>query len=112
MENQEKHNQPKSEFLRNYNKDSTKPQYKKKKDLLEGFKVRNSFEVQINPYTKMVCSVFESETKSGLYKTEQRIGFNRIVYDGNLLFVVAETLKELGDAFVPLELRPKREGSN
>ncbi len=108
-ENNQKSSEPKSEFLKSIKKEAIKPAYKKRKDLLEGYKFRNSYEVELNPYTKMVCSLYESESKEGLFRTEQKIGYNRIIYDGNLLFVVAETLKELGDPFVPEKLRPRRE---
>lgn len=110
--NDNKPNQPKSTFLKSFNKSNDKSQQRKKTDLLEGYKSVNSFEVQLTQYTKMVCSLYESKTRPGLYRTEQRINYSRIVYDGNLLFVVAETLRELGDAFVPQDLRPKKEGLN
>ena len=109
MENSQKSSEPKSEFLQQIKKDTGKPPYKKKRDLLEGYTFRNSFEVQLNQYTKMVCSLYESSSKEGLFRVEQRIGYNRVIYDGNFLFVVAETLKELGDPFVPENLRPRRE---
>ena len=108
-----KPNKPKSEFLQNFSKGNDRQSPRKKVDLLEGYAIVNSFEVQLTQYTKMVCSLHESKTRPGLFRTEQRINYSRIVYDGNLLFVVAETLKELGDSFVPPELRPKKpEGSN
>ena len=99
-------------FLQQSNNSAKKQQKKVKKDLLAGYKFKNSFEVHLNPYTKMVCTLFESESKPGLFRIEQRIGYNRIVYDGNFSFVVAETLKELGKPFVPENLRPKVEGSS
>lgn len=111
MENNQKSSEPTSEFLKDIKKDAGKPAYKKRKDLLDGYKFRNSFEVDLNPYTKMVCSLYESESKEGLFRCEQKIGYNRVIYDGNLIFVVAETLKELGDPFVPENLRPRREKS-
>jgi len=107
MENNQKASEPKSEFLKNFKSSANKPAYKKRKDLLEGYKFRNSYEVELNPYTKMVCSVYESESKEGLFRCELKIGYNRVIFDGNFLFVVAETLKELGDPFVPADLRPK-----
>ncbi len=106
-ENNQKSSEPKSEFLQKFRKDAGKPPYKKRKDLLEGYKFRNSYEVELNPYTKMVCSLYESDSKEGLFRCELKIGYNRIIFDGNLLFVVAETLKELGEPFVPIDLRPK-----
>jgi len=107
-----KPNVPRSEFLQNFNKNTDGQQGKKKRDLLEGFKLVNSFEVPLTQYTKMICSLYENEARPGVFRTEQKINYSKIVYDGNLLFVVAETLKELGEPFVPSELRPKKEGLN
>jgi len=100
---------PKNEFLNKVN--NKQHTSKKKRDILDGYEWRNSYEVILGPYAKMICTLYESGSRPGLFRTEQRIGYNRIVYDGNLLFVVAETLKELGDVIVPESLRPKKEGS-
>lgn len=116
-ENEHKPSEPTNELLKQY----SKPQKqftgnKKRKDLLDGFVWRNSFEVYLTPYTKMVLTLYESSSKSGMFRVEQKIGYNRVVYDGNLVAVIAETLKELGRPFVPVELKPKegltKEGSS
>lgn len=103
--------QPKNEFLKKFSKDNEKKNYKKKRDLLDGYKFKDSQEIPLTQYTKMVCTLYESESREGLYRVEMKIGYNRVVFDGNLLFVVAEYLKELGSSFVPADLRPK-EGSS
>ena len=102
-----KPSEPDNTFLKKFSKPDRTMDRKKKRDLLDGYVFRDSHEVYLNQYTKMVCSLFESTSKPGMFRVEQRIGYNRVVYDGNFLFVVAETLKELGKSFVPADLRPK-----
>lgn len=102
---------PENEFLKKVNqKVAGNRKEHKRRDLLEGYESVNNFEVQLNPYTKMVCTLYEHKEKKGIYKVEQRIGYNRIVYDGNFSFVVAETLRELTKTFVPADLKPQETG--
>lgn len=106
-EKENKSSEPTNELLKQYSKSPKQfNSNKKKKDLLEGFVYKDSYEVHLTPFTVMVLTLYESSTQSGTFRMEQKIGYNRVVYDGNLSFIVAETLRELTKDFVPKKLRP------